>query len=190
MSTGIASGPRPHMNPGAASIALAGGCFWCLEGAFAALRGVQAVECGYSNGQPPPITYEQVCTGQTGCAEVVLLQYDSMQIACAQLLEVFFALHDPSTRNRQGADVGTQYRSGIYYTQPEQAEAAQAAIAQLAAQGIVATTEILPLAHYQAAEAYHQGYAARNPQQPYCRLVALPKLAKAKAQFGAWMAAG
>jgi peptide-methionine (S)-S-oxide reductase len=150
---------------------------------------VQAVECGYSNGQKPPISYEQVCTGQTGCAEVVLVHYDSAQISCAQLLEVFFALHDPSTRNRQGADVGTQYRSGVYYTQPEQALAAQAAIAQLAAQGIHATTEVQPLANYQAAEAYHQGYAARNPQQPYCRLVALPKLDKAKAQFGAWMAA-
>ena len=169
-------------------LALGGGCFWCLEGAFAALRGVQAVECGYSNGQPPPVTYEQVCTGQTGCAEVLHIHYDPAQISTAQLLQVFFALHDPSTPNRQGADVGTQYRSGIYTTTAEQAQAAHAAIAQLAAQGVHAVTEVQPLAHYQKAEDYHQGYAQRHPDQPYCRLVALPKLDKAKAQFGAWMA--
>jgi peptide-methionine (S)-S-oxide reductase len=172
----------------AETIVLAGGCFWCLEGTFAALRGVQAVECGYSNGQPPPITYEQVCTGQTGCVEVLRLQYDPAQISTAQLLQVFFALHDPTTLNRQGADVGTQYRSGIYTTTAEQIQAAHAAIATLAHErGISAVTEVQPLQHYQAAEDYHQGYAQRHPDQPYCRLVALPKLDKAKAQFSAWM---
>lgn len=175
--------PAPHCT----TLALGGGCFWCLEGAFAALRGVQAVECGYSNGQAEGVTYEAVCTGKTGCVEVVRIDYDPEQISCAQLLQVFFALHDPTTLNRQGADVGTQYRSGVYYTQPEQAQAARAAIAQLAAQGIDAVTEVLPLQHYHPAEAYHQGYAQRNPSQPYCRLVALPKLAKASAQFAAWM---
>lgn len=170
------------------SIALGGGCFWCLDGAFAALRGVQAVECGYSNGQPPPVSYEQVCTGKTGCVEVVRISYDPAQISTAQLLDVFFALHDPSTLNRQGADVGTQYRSGVYYTKPAQAQAAHAAIERLAQeQGIQAVTEVLPLQHYQAAESYHQGYAANNPNQPYCRFVALPKLDKAKAQFVAWL---
>ena len=171
-----------------AMLALGGGCFWCLEGAFTALRGVQAVECGYSNGQPPPVTYEQVCTGQTGCAEVLHIHYDPAQISTAQLLQVFFALHDPSTPNRQGADVGTQYRSGIYTTTAEQAQAAHAAIADLAQQGIHAVTEVAPLQNYQKAEDYHQGYAQQHPQQPYCRLVALPKLEKAQAQFGAWMA--
>ena len=174
--------------PSSAVLALGGGCFWCLEGAFAALRGVQAVECGYSNGQPAPISYEAVCTGQTGCAEVVHIRYDPAQITTAQLLQVFFALHDPSTLNRQGADVGTQYRSGIYTTSAEQNQAAHAAIADLAQQGIHAVTEVAPLQNYQKAEDYHQGYAQQHPQQPYCRLVALPKLEKARAQFGAWMA--
>ena len=108
-------------------LALGGGCFWCLEGAFARLKGVQMVECGYSNGQTPPISYEQVCTGQTGCVEVVRLQYDPKQISTQALLQVFFALHDPTTLNRQGADVGTQYRSGIYTTTAEQAQAAHSA---------------------------------------------------------------
>ena len=168
-------------------LALGGGCFWCLEGAFAALQGVQSVECGYSNGQIPPITYEQVCTGQTACVEVVLVSYDPAQISTKQLLQMFFALHDPTTRNRQGADVGTQYRSGIYTTTAEQAQAAHTAIADLAKQGIHAVTEVLALQNYQKAEDYHQGYAEQHPQQPYCRLVALPKLEKAKSQFGSWM---
>jgi peptide-methionine (S)-S-oxide reductase len=168
-------------------LAFGGGCFWCLESPFAALQGVQSVECGYSNGQLPPVTYEQVCTGQTECAEVVKVRYDPTRISPSQLLQVFFALHDPSTLNRQGADVGTQYRSGIYTTTADQVQAAHNAIADLSKQGIHAVTEVLPLQNYQKAEDYHQGYAAKHPQQPYCRLVALPKLAKAQDQFGSWM---
>lgn len=168
-------------------LALGGGCFWCLEGAFARLKGVQMVECGYSNGQTPPISYEQVCTGQTGCVEVVRLQYDPKHISIQALLQVFFALHDPTTLNRQGADVGTQYRSGIYTTTAEQAQAAHSAIADLAKQGVHAVTEVLPLQNYQKAEDYHQGYAEQHPEQPYCRLVALPKLEKAKNLFATWM---
>lgn len=168
-------------------LALGGGCFWCLEGAFADLQGVLSVECGYSNGQAPPVTYEQVCTGQTACVEVVHVRYDPTRISPSQLLQVFFALHDPTTRNRQGADVGTQYRSGIYTTTAEQAQAAHSAIAALAKQGIHAVTEVEPLQNYQKAEDYHQGYAQQHPEQPYCRLVALPKLEKAKSQFADWM---
>jgi len=184
MPTQDSSPPPPFL----ATLALGGGCFWCLEGVFAALRGVQAAESGYSNGQPPPISYEQVCTGSTGCAEVVHISYDPAQISCAQLLQVFFAIHDPTTLNRQGADVGTQYRSGIYYTQAAQAATAQQCIAQLEAEhGIRIVTEVLPLQHYQRAEDYHQHYAAQNAQQPYCQFVALPKLAKAKSVFAKWM---
>ena len=169
-------------------ITLGGGCFWCLEGPFAALRGVLAVECGYSNGQPPPISYEDVCTGKTGCVEVVQVRYDPAQISVEQLLAVFFALHDPTTPNRQGADVGTQYRSGVYYSDAAQAAAAHAAVAQTqAALGRAVVTEVQPLQHYQAAEAYHQGYAAAHADQPYCRFVALPKLEKAQNQFAAWL---
>lgn len=165
-------------------IAFGAGCFWCYEGIFAALRGVQLAESGYSNGQPPPVTYDDVCRGDTGCAEVVWLRYDPQQIAVEDLLAVFFAIHDPSTLNRQGADVGSQYRSGIYTTTAAQMAAAEAAKTKAAqALGVTVVTEIAPLRHYQAAEAYHQNYFAKHPQQPYCQAVAAPKMRRAMQQF-------
>ncbi len=167
------------------TLALAGGCFWCIEGIFAALRGVELAESGYSNGRPGPVTYEQVCQGDTGYAEVVLLRYQPAIISCQQLLEVFFTVHDGSQLNRQGADVGTQYRSGIYTTTAQQADCARQFIAQIEAeQGIKIVTEVLPLADYQRAEEGHQNYFALHPQQPYCQAVAAPKMRKAMQHFG------
>ena len=144
------------------------------------------VESGYCNGQTVAPTYEEVCTGRTGHNEVVKLEYDPAQISTRELLEVFFVIHDPTTLNRQGNDVGTQYRSGIYFTTPEQAEVAQALIAELTATqafGQRIVTEVLPLANYSAAEDYHQDFFERNPNQGYCMAVAAPKVVKFKKTF-------
>jgi peptide-methionine (S)-S-oxide reductase len=166
--------------------ALAGGCFWCVEAVFKQVRGVLDVESGYSNGQAARPTYEQVCTGRTGCAEVVKLQYDPARIGTRQVLEIFFAVHDPTQRNRQGADVGAQYRSGIYTTTPEQRDAALQLIAELqAAHAFDApiVTEVAPLAHYWPAEDYHQDFFEKNPTQGYCLAVAAPKVTKFRRAF-------
>ena len=168
------------------TIVLGGGCFWCTESVFKEVRGVLDVESGYSNGQATPPTYEQVCTGRTGCSEVVKLVYDPAQVSTRQLLEIFFATHDPTQRNRQGNDVGTQYRSGIYFTTPEQAEAARALIAEAERDGLFdgsVVTEVEPLAHYFPAEDYHQDFFERNPTQGYCLAVAAPKVAKFRKTF-------
>ncbi len=160
---------------------LAGGCFWCLEAALNQLQGVILAESGYANGHHPRPTYEDICTGDTGHAEVVQVRFDPQQISYGQLLDIFFALHDPTTLNRQGNDVGTQYRSGIYVHSAAQAEAAHAKIAQLSAEKVFdrpIVTEVQPVANYHPAEAYHQGYALRNPGQGYCAYVVAPKLAK------------
>ena len=167
-----------------AVLALGGGCFWCLEGAFAALRGVLAVECGYSNGQPAPISYEAVCTGQTGCAEVVHIRYDPAQITTAQLLQVFFALHDPSTLNRQGADVGTQYRSGVFPMNAAQEEATRSAIERAQAEWSAPIVTTIEHGEWWPAEEYHQDYwAGAGQRNPYCNAVIPPKLAKLTARF-------
>ena len=167
-------------------LALGGGCFWCLEGAFARLKGVQMVECGYSNGQTPPISYEQVCTGQTGCVEVVRLQYDPKQISTQALLQVFFALHDPTTLNQQGADRGPQYRSIVLYDNNEQkneAETAKRTYQKDFKNPIV--TEIVPLRKFYPAETYHQNYyKANSNKNPYCSAVIAPKVAKLRHLFG------
>ncbi|MBU3738677.1 MAG: peptide-methionine (S)-S-oxide reductase MsrA [Rhodoferax sp.] len=168
------------------TLVLGGGCFWCTEAVFVQVRGVLDVESGYSNGQPQQPSYEQVCTGRTGCNEVVRLQYDPAQVSTRELLEIFFLIHDPTTLNRQGHDVGTQYRSGIYTTHPEQQAVAQALIAELAASGVYRSpivTEVQPLAHYWPAEDYHQDFFARNPGQGYCLAVAAPKVAKFRKTF-------
>ena len=166
------------------TITLGGGCFWCTEGIFAALRGMLKVESGYSNGMAPPISYEAVCSGTTGCVEVTRLQFDPSIISLTQILQVFFDIHDPTTLNRQGADVGTQYRSGVYYENAAQAQTARDVIAKIEReQKINIVTEVLPLERYQAAEDYHQDYLANNPRQPYCQMVAAPKLAKARRDF-------
>jgi len=168
------------------TITLAGGCFWCTEAVFVGVKGVLDVECGYSNGHVPQVSYAQVCSGQSGHAEVVKLVFDPAQVSLRELLEVFFVIHDPTTLNAQGHDHGTQYRSGIYTSDPAQAEVARAMIAELAASGVYSrpvVTEVLALANYCPAEEDHQDYFARNPQQGYCLAVAAPKVAKFRQTF-------
>ncbi len=165
---------------------LAGGCFWCLEAVFDMLRGVQSVESGYIAGKVPNPTYEQVCTGRTGHAEAIQITFDPAVISFKQLLDVFFTVHDPTTLNRQGADVGSQYRSGVYYHSPEQKATAEAAITALNAAQLYpnpVVTEVLPADKFYVAEGYHQEYYANNPYQPYCRAVVAPKVAKARKVF-------
>jgi peptide-methionine (S)-S-oxide reductase len=150
------------------------------------VRGVTDVESGYCNGQTVAPTYDEVCTGRTGHNEVVKLEYDPAQVSTRELLEILFVIHDPTTLNRQGNDVGTQYRSGIYFTTPEQAEEARAMIAELTdarAFGQTIVTEVLALANYSAAEDYHQDFFERNPYQGYCMAVAAPKVTKFKKTF-------
>lgn len=160
---------------------LAGGCFWCLEAAFIRVPGVQQVASGYTGGHVVDPSYDQVCTGRTGHAEAVRIHFDSNQVTYRELLDIFFAIHDPTTLNRQGADVGSQYRSAIYHESPAQEQAAREAVAELTREQVFdapIVTEILPLAAWYPAEAYHREYYERNPEQAYCRLVIAPKLAK------------
>ncbi|MFV0680081.1 peptide-methionine (S)-S-oxide reductase MsrA [Ottowia sp.] len=168
------------------TIVLAGGCFWCTEAVFKEVRGVLDVESGYSNGQATRPTYEEVCTGRTGSAEVVKLVYDPMQVSTRQLLEIFFATHDPTQLNRQGNDVGTQYRSGIYFTMPAQQQVAEALIREANQDKLFdapIVTEVVSLVHYFAAEDEHQDFFERNPHQGYCVAVAAPKVAKFRRTF-------
>ena len=167
-------------------LVLGGGCFWCTEAVYVQVRGVTDVESGYCNGHVQRPSYEQVCTGSTGHAEVVRLTYDPAQVSVRQLLEIFFVVHDPTQLNRQGNDVGTQYRSGIYYTDPAQKEVADALIRELSqdkAFGAPIVTEVQPLANYWPAEDYHQDFFERNPYQGYCLAVAAPKVAKFRKTF-------
>jgi peptide-methionine (S)-S-oxide reductase len=152
-----------------------------LEAVYLQVRGVLSVESGYSNGQAQQPTYEAVCSGSTGCAEVVQLKFDPARISLSEILDVFFLIHDPTTLNRQGHDVGSQYRSGIYLHTPQQAQEVSEDVQRLERQALYAdpiVTEVLPLAHYWPAEAYHQNYYARNPYQGYCVHVVSPKLDK------------
>ena len=167
---------------------LAGGCFWCLDGAFRDLRGVKTVESGYAGGHVPDPTYEQVCGGATGHAEVVQITFDPAEITYEDLLEVFFSIHDPTTLNRQGGDVGTQYRSAIFFHDVAQEEAARAMIAYLEREGVFAdpiVTEVAGLDAYYPGEAYHQDYYRNNPNQGYCQVVIAPKLAKFRSKYAA-----
>jgi peptide-methionine (S)-S-oxide reductase len=160
---------------------LAGGCFWCLEAVFDELRGVEQVESGYSGGSRPDPSYEQVCTGTTGHAEVVQVKFDPQIVSFKELLEVFFTIHDPTTLNRQGADVGTQYRSAIFYHTPEQKEVAEQVIAGLDEAKLwdaPIVTEVAPFTAFYPAEVEHQEYYQRNQSQPYCRAVIAPKVSK------------
>jgi peptide-methionine (S)-S-oxide reductase len=171
-------------------IVLGGGCFWCTEAVFVKVRGVLDVESGYCNGHLQRPSYEQVCTGATGHNEVVRLTYDPDQVSTRQLLEVFFVVHDPTQLNRQGNDVGTQYRSGIYFTTPEQEQVAQAVIRDMqqeAASSRPIVTEVLPLSNYWPAEEYHQDFFEKNPHQGYCVAVAAPKVAKFRRTFASLM---
>jgi peptide-methionine (S)-S-oxide reductase len=166
---------------------LGGGCFWCLEAVFEQLRGVKEVVSGYSGGEVPNPTYEQVCTGRTGHAEVVQVTFDPQVISYREILEVFFDVHDPTTLNRQGADVGPQYRSVILYHSPRQKDVAEAVIQQLNEAGIwdkPIVTEVEPYEAFYRAEAYHQRYFEQNPRQPYCRAVVAPKVAKFRKHYG------
>lgn len=163
---------------------LAGGCFWCLEAVYQDLAGVVRVVSGYMGGQVERPTYEQVCSGRTGHAEVVQITFDPAVIGYDDLLDVFFTIHDPTTPNRQGNDVGTQYRSAIYHHDADQQAAAEAAVARAAglwADPIV--TERGPATPFWPAEDYHQDYFANNPTQPYCAAIVAPKVAKARAAF-------
>lgn len=163
---------------------LGGGCFWCTEGVYKEVVGVTDVESGYAGGPGPAPTYEQVCTGTTGYAEVVKLVYDPDLVSYRQLLEIFFTIHDPTTLNRQGNDVGTQYRSVIYYETPEQLDIARQVIAEMAlVWDAPIVTELSPLAPYYPAEAYHQDYFEKNPLQGYCAFVVAPKVAKFRKLF-------
>ena len=167
-------------------LVLGGGCFWCTEAVFDRVRGVLDVESGYSNGEPEQPSYEQVCSGDTGHAEVVRLVYDPAQVSVRQLLEIFFGTHDPTTLNRQGNDIGTQYRSAIFYHSPEQRHIAEAVIDSITKQQLYErpiVTEVVPAAPWYEAEAYHQEYFARNPFQGYCQFVVGPKVAKFRKQF-------
>jgi peptide-methionine (S)-S-oxide reductase len=169
---------------------LGGGCFWCLEAVYEQLRGVQKIESGYAGGTAPNPTYRQVCNGTTGHAEVVQVTFDPAIISYGEILEIFFAMHDPTTRNRQGADVGTQYRSVIFYHTPEQKQAAEALIAELNAAdhwGAPIVTEVVPFREFYKAEDYHQGYFRNNPAQGYCQAVVAPKVAKLRQKFASWL---
>jgi peptide-methionine (S)-S-oxide reductase len=168
------------------SIVLGGGCFWCLEAAFEQLRGVEQVTSGYAGGHVPNPTYEQVCGKQTGHAEVVQVVFDPAQISLRALLDVFFTIHDPTTPNRQGADVGPQYRSIILYGSPEQRDTAVRAIADYDAKQLWSApivTEVEPLEVFYPAEEAHVAYYRRHPYQPYCQLVIEPKLAKLRKHY-------
>jgi peptide-methionine (S)-S-oxide reductase len=165
---------------------LAGGCFWCLEPAFDQLRGVESVESGYIGGQVPQPTYRQVCDGDTGHAEAVQVTYNPQEVSFRELLEVFFVLHDPTTLNRQGGDVGTQYRSAIFYHTPEQKQTAEEVIRELDGEKIwdaPIVTEVTAAPEFYVAEDYHQEYFAQNANQPYCQAVVAPKVAKFRQKF-------
>ena len=169
-----------------ATAVFAGGCFWCTESVYVNVLGVTDVESGYSNGQVQQPSYEQVCTGRTGHNEVVKLEYDPAQISLREILEIFFVIHDPTTLNRQGNDVGTQYRSGIYFDTPAQKDVADDLVRQLNQDkqfGAPVVTEVLPRTNYWPAEEYHQDFFAKNPYQGYCMAVAAPKVAKFRKTF-------
>lgn len=165
---------------------LGGGCFWCLEAVYERVTGVQEVRSGYAGGEVPNPSYQAVCSGTTGHAEVVQVAFDSAQISFREVLEIFFAIHDPTTPNRQGNDVGTQYRSVVFYQTEEQRETVLAVVAGLDEEGVwdaPIVTEVAPLDVFYPAEEYHQEYFRRNPGQPYCQVVVAPKVAKFRQRF-------
>ena len=173
------------------TITLGGGCFWCLEAVFERMVGVKQVESGYANGRFDRPTYEQVCTGETGHVEVVRVNFDPVQVSLRDVLEVFFAIHDPTTLNRQGNDIGPQYRSGIYFESPEQERLAREVLREveraMQSHGRDVVTELVPLQQYWPAEAYHQRYFARHPNQGYCAFVVAPKVEKFQKSFARWV---
>jgi len=172
------------MTPATETITLGGGCFWCTEAVFERVDGVTAVESGYSNGHVPDPSYEEVCRGDTGHSEVVRVSFDPARITLREVLEIFFVVHDPTQLNRQGNDVGTQYRSGIYFHDEDQQRTARAVIDEVnAAAGGRVVTELLPESNYSRAEDYHQHYFANHPNQGYCAMVVAPKVEKFRKTF-------
>lgn len=174
------------MNTNFETVTLAGGCFWCLEAVYDEVKGVLSVKSGYANGHVKNPSYRAVCNGDTGHAEVVQIKFDPSVITFRDLLNIFFVIHDPTTLNRQGADAGTQYRSGIYYHTPQQKEIAEQTIRELEAQkvwGNPIVTEVEPIKDFYIAEDYHQEYFANNPNQPYCMAVVAPKVSKFRKHF-------
>ena len=165
---------------------LGGGCFWCLEAVFEELEGVKSVVSGFAGGGTDEVTYKEVCTGETGHAEVVGIEFDPARLSYQELLIVFFSVHDPTTLNRQGADTGPQYRSAIFWHDRAQMETAKALIAKLTEDGVFdrpIVTEVAPLDRFVPAEDYHQDYYAKNASQPYCQAVINPKIRKFREQF-------
>jgi peptide-methionine (S)-S-oxide reductase len=180
--------PAAEPRPGVEVATLAGGCFWCLEAVYEQAQGVERVESGYAGGTVPNPTYRQVCSETTGHAEVVQVTFDPAVISFAELLEIFFTIHDPTTPNRQGADVGTQYRSAIFYHSEEQRRTAEETIKALDAEHLwdaPIVTEVTPLDTFYKAEDYHQEYYRNNQRQPYCQVVVAPKVAKFRQKFRA-----
>ena len=178
-------------SPGSEVATLGGGCFWCLEAVYRDVRGIERVVSGYAGGQTPHPSYEQVCSGRTGHAEVVQLTFDPNVVSYRELLEVFFTIHDPTTPNRQGADVGTQYRSIVLYHSPEQEQTAREVIKDLEANRVwdaPIVTQVEALDAFYPAEEYHQRYFERNPNQPYCQIVIAPKVAKFRQKYLARLA--
>jgi peptide-methionine (S)-S-oxide reductase len=174
------------MNTNLQTATLAGGCFWCLEAVYDEIKGVHSVESGYSGGHVDRPSYRAVCNGDTGHAEAVQIQFDPNVVSYRDLLNVFFAIHDPTTLNRQGADVGTQYRSAIFYHDEEQKKIAEDLIKELNGQdlwGRTIVTEVTPFNKFYKAEDYHQEYFAKNPYQPYCMAVVAPKVSKFRKHF-------
>lgn len=185
-TTSLSSPTQPRRTMAQATATLGGGCFWCIEAALKQLRGVESVVSGYAGGQTESPTYEQVCTGTTGHAEVVQVTFDDAAITFEDLLTVFFTVHDPTTKDRQGGDVGTQYRSAIFTHDDGQAAAARAVIGRLEADEVFPApivTQVEPLERFWPAEDYHQDYYNRNTQQGYCAAVISPKLAKLRKQW-------
>ena len=180
------------MDEGGGWATLGGGCFWCLEAVFSRLKGVHGVESGYCGGERPNPSYQKVCGGQSGHAEVVRIAFDPVQLSFRQLLEVFFAIHDPTTPDRQGHDVGSQYRSVIFCHSLEQEATARDVVAELAREGVFRepiVTQISPAPSFYPAEADHQRYFETHFAQPYCQFVVAPKLAKFRQHFSAWLKA-
>jgi peptide-methionine (S)-S-oxide reductase len=177
---------QPNENRKLEIATLAGGCFWCTEAAFSIIKGVERIEPGYTGGVVPNPTYEQVSSGQTGHAEAAQIYYDPEVISYREILEIFFSMHDPTSLNRQGADVGTQYRSAIFYHNQQQKEIAESLIGELNREGIwnrPIVTTLEPLQQFYKAETYHKDYYEKHPKEPYCQAVIAPKIAKLQARF-------
>ena len=186
MSIASATPSAAGAEPGLAKATFAGGCFWCTEAVYAEIKGVKSVTSGYIGGRVPNPTYKDVCTGLTGHAEAIEIEYDPRVVSFEKLLEVFFATHDPTTLNRQGADVGTQYRSGVFYHDDEQKRIAEQVIAKLEAAKVFPAkivTEVTKASTFYPAEGYHQDYFAKNPADRYCNAVAAPKVEKVRKVF-------